>query len=176
MKHPQLIQEISKNKLILNSSSKEIGANSSIELNLDCSKKFTIRCKVRISSEPHDNYMYFHFGMLQRKKGTRLILNQKINTNYQASYFYYGFSNTGEIFVGNRKKGKDIDYRNQYSDLVRVNDFNTLQLQKLGNEMHYTLNGNLIFNLPFKRLAGDQLGFSTAAMGSLQVAYLKIDN
>jgi len=61
------------------------------------------------------------------------------------------------------------------SPFIKVNDFNILTVKKIGLKLHYFINQNEVFSMPFEKMYGNEVGFIAPPLGAVEVEYIKIN-
>lgn len=174
--HPLLIQKIFDNTLYLESNSPDMGAISTIELNINESANFTIETSLKIDSELDFSYATLDFGMKKENKGLREVDGQLIPTTLGDKYYYFGYSNSKEILISEWNKGNENYLFRGLNKSINIEDFNHLKISKINDSVYYYLNNQFIFNHEFKKMPGKGLGFSTSPIGKAWIKYIKVVN
>ena len=60
------------------------------------------------------------------------------------------------------------------SDLVKIDDFNVLTVRKMGEKLQYFINNQMVHEMMFQKLEGNEIGFITPPMAQITVDYLRI--
>jgi len=108
--NPTLTQKIDNGKLYLESSSSEMGVISYVNLDLDCSKDFSIESTLKIESKGDLAYASLEFGILKKDSAIRNINGINVPTTLGDKNFYFGFSESNEILIAKWDKGKETYY------------------------------------------------------------------
>lgn len=164
--NPTLNQRIENGKLILESSSKEMGVISCIKLNFDYSKDFSIESMLKIEGKGDLAYASVDFGISKKDSAIRNINGINVPTTFGDKNFYFGFSETNEVLITKWDKGKETYYFRGFNDSIRSDDFNKLVISKKNDSIYYYINDNMIFKHRYEKLPGKGFGFSTAPNGN----------
>jgi hypothetical protein len=175
-KNPVLIQKIVDGKLCLDSFTDEMGVASSIFVDINDSKDFSIEAKMKIAGRNKLAYACVNFGASKLTEASRNISGVEVPTDIGDKKYYFGYSDFGELLVAEWNKGKEKYFYRGYSDAVNKDGFNKMLIEKKNDSISYVINDSVIFKQKPMKLKGRGVGFSVSPNSTLWVDYIKIIN
>jgi hypothetical protein len=173
---PVLRQKIAQGRLCLDSSSPDMGVNSSVTGLLNGARNFTIEARLQIQGKGDVAYACLNFGIAKLTPGLRTIAGGEVATDLGDTKYYFGYSDRQELLVAKWHKGVETYYYRGYSETLDVGAFNTLTIAKHQGIVSYALNGQVLFQHKARPLRGTGIGVSVAPNATVWVDYIKLMN